>query len=65
MPLEEFNKYQMILDVDGNGWSDRYRLISHFNTPILKQASNLTGKNGSSRIIAGGSELGFRFRVLP
>jgi len=43
VPLEDLNKYQMILDVDGNGWSDRFRLISHFNTPILKQASNLTG----------------------
>lgn len=30
------------MDIDGNGWSDRYRLLSHFNTPVLKQASNLT-----------------------
>lgn len=31
-----------MLDVDGNAWSDRYRLLAHFNTPVLKQASNLT-----------------------
>lgn len=42
MPLEEFNKYALVLDIDGNGWSDRFRLLSHFNTPVLKQASNLT-----------------------
>jgi hypothetical protein len=32
-----------VLDIDGNGWSDRYRLLAHANTPVLKQASNLTG----------------------
>eukprot|EP00878_Enallax_costatus_P026966 GHUV01028982.1.p1 GENE.GHUV01028982.1~~GHUV01028982.1.p1 ORF type:complete len:289 (+),score=69.74 GHUV01028982.1:348-1214(+) len=42
LPLEDFNKYALVLDIDGNGWSDRYRLLSHFNTPVLKQASNLT-----------------------
>lgn len=42
MPLEDFNRYAVVLDVDGNGWSDRYRLLSHCNTPVLKQASNLT-----------------------
>jgi hypothetical protein len=31
-----------VLDIDGNGWSDRYRLLAHANTPVLKQASNLT-----------------------
>jgi hypothetical protein len=44
LALEEFNHYALILDVDGNGWSDRYRLLAHMNTPVLKQASNLTGK---------------------
>ncbi|KAI8476110.1 MAG: hypothetical protein J3K34DRAFT_516785 [Monoraphidium minutum] len=55
LPLEGFNAYALILDADGNGWSDRLRLLAHFNTPILKQArrrrcaraghgaSNLTG----------------------
>lgn len=42
LPLEEFNRYALLLDIDGNGWSDRYRLFAHFNTPVLKQASNLT-----------------------
>lgn len=42
MQLEDFNRYSLVLDIDGNGWSDRYRLISHFRTPVLKQASNLT-----------------------
>lgn len=42
LPLEDFNRYALLLDVDGNAWSDRYRLLAHFNTPVLKQASNLT-----------------------
>jgi len=42
LPLEQFNRYALLLDIDGNSWSDRYRLLTHFNTPILKQASNLT-----------------------
>lgn len=42
LPLEDSNKYALLLDVDGNAWSDRYRLLAHFNTPVLKQASNLT-----------------------
>lgn len=42
MPLEDFNKYALLLDIDGNAWSDRYRLLAHFNIPVLKQASNLT-----------------------
>ncbi len=25
MKSEDFNKYSLILDVDGNGWSDRFR----------------------------------------
>lgn len=42
LPLESFNRYSLVLDIDGNGWSDRYRLLAHANTPVLKQASNLT-----------------------
>lgn len=42
LPLEAFNRYALLLDIDGNAWSDRYRLLVHFNTPVLKQASNLT-----------------------
>jgi hypothetical protein len=42
LPLEAFNRYALVLDIDGNGWSDRYRLLAHANTPVLKQASNLT-----------------------
>lgn len=42
LPLEQFNHYALVLDIDGNAWSDRYRLLSHFNTPVLKQASNLS-----------------------
>jgi hypothetical protein len=41
--LEDFNHYALLLDIDGNAWSDRYRLYTHMNTPVLKQASNLTG----------------------
>lgn len=29
--------YSVVLDIDGNGWSDRYVRMAHFNTPILKQ----------------------------
>jgi hypothetical protein len=43
LPLEDFNRYALLLDIDGNAWSDRYRLYAHMNTPVLKQASNLTG----------------------
>ncbi|EFJ43354.1 hypothetical protein VOLCADRAFT_96426 [Volvox carteri f. nagariensis] len=40
---EDYNKYCVILDVDGNTWSDRFasRLV-HSSTPILKLASNYT-----------------------
>lgn len=41
--FEEFNQYCAILDLDGNGWSDRFGQLVHFNTPILKLASNHTG----------------------
>jgi hypothetical protein len=40
--FEDFNRYCAILDVDGNGWSDRFGQLVHFNTPILKVASNFT-----------------------
>ncbi|KAF8059989.1 hypothetical protein HT031_004927 [Scenedesmus sp. PABB004] len=43
LPLEAFNGYALVLDADGNSWSDRYRLLAHGNTPVLKQASNLSG----------------------
>ena len=42
LQLEECNRYSLLVDIEGNAWSDRYRLLSHFNTPVLKQASNLT-----------------------
>jgi hypothetical protein len=42
LPLEDANRYALLLDIDGNAWSDRFRLFAHFNTPVLKQASNLT-----------------------
>lgn len=40
--LEDFNKYAIIIDVDGNAWSDRFWFLAHYNTLILKQASNMT-----------------------
>ncbi|KAJ9516632.1 hypothetical protein QJQ45_015187, partial [Haematococcus lacustris] len=39
LPLEANNQATVILDVDGNGWSDRFARLMHYNTPILKQAS--------------------------
>lgn len=30
------------MDLDGNGWSDRYARLVAFPTPILKQATNHT-----------------------
>lgn len=41
--FEDYNQYCVIIDVDGNGWSDRFAQLAHFNTPILKVASNFTG----------------------
>lgn len=38
MPPRRPPRYAFVVDVDGNGWSDRLRLLAHFNTPILKQA---------------------------
>ncbi len=37
LPLEDYNKAAVILDVDGNAWSDRLSMIVHFPTPLLKQ----------------------------
>lgn len=49
LALEDFNRYALLLDIDGNGWSDRYRLLAHMNTPVLKQASNLTGEDPAAQ----------------
>jgi hypothetical protein len=35
--LEDYNQAAIILDIDGNGWSDRFARTSHFPSPILKQ----------------------------
>lgn len=35
--MEDFNKAAVILDLDGNGWSDRWARLLHFNTFVLKQ----------------------------
>jgi hypothetical protein len=43
LALEDFNNFALIVDVDGNGWSDRMRLLAHFNTPVLKQAGAALG----------------------
>ncbi|GFR51137.1 hypothetical protein Agub_g13492 [Astrephomene gubernaculifera] len=42
LSFEDFNTYCLIVDVDGNGWSNRFGQLVHFNTPILKMASNHT-----------------------
>jgi hypothetical protein len=44
--LEDFNNFALIVDVDGNGWSDRMRLLAHYNTPVLKQASAVVPEQG-------------------
>jgi len=41
-PLERANRWAVVLDADGNGWSDRYRHLALYPTPVLKQASNRT-----------------------
>ncbi|KAG1677226.1 hypothetical protein FOA52_013425 [Chlamydomonas sp. UWO 241] len=41
-PFEDFNRRAVVLDMDGNGWSDRFVQLAHFNSPILKQTSNAT-----------------------
>ncbi|KXZ48787.1 hypothetical protein GPECTOR_25g371 [Gonium pectorale] len=41
MPSEDYNRYCVIIDVDGNGWSDRFgTALIHYPTPVLKMASN-------------------------
>lgn len=37
--MEDFNNYTVIVDMDGNAWSDRLVRLASFNTPILKQHS--------------------------
>lgn len=37
--IEDFNSYTVIVDIDGNGWSDRLVRLACFNTPLLKQQS--------------------------
>jgi hypothetical protein len=34
----------MILDMDGNGWSNRFMRMSHFSTPIMKQVCTQHGE---------------------
>jgi hypothetical protein len=43
VPTEDFNKYCVVVDLDGNGWSDRFgSLLNHYATPILRMKSNHT-----------------------
>lgn len=37
MALEDFNKYSVILDIDGRAWSSRIAFLLLQGTPILKQ----------------------------
>jgi hypothetical protein len=46
LALEALNGFAVALDVDGNGWSDRYRLLAHGNTPVLKQVGVLSHSTG-------------------
>ncbi|GIL66557.1 hypothetical protein Vafri_20053 [Volvox africanus] len=40
---EDYNSYSAIIDVDGNGWSDRFgNSLIHYATPIIKMATNRT-----------------------
>lgn len=42
--LEDAGRYALALDLDGNGWSDRLRALALAGTtPILKQATNVSG----------------------
>eukprot|EP00983_Pelagomonas_calceolata_P006609 217348-Pelagomonas_calceolata.AAC.1 len=33
------SEHAAIIDLDGNGWSDRFHTLTHYNTPVLKQQS--------------------------
>ena len=51
----DFNEYCVIIDVDGNGWSDRFAQLVQFNTPVLKARSGREGgSGGGSRAAAQG-----------
>lgn len=39
LPLEDYNKYAFVMDVDGGGWSGRYAYFLLSNTPVIKQVS--------------------------
>ena len=39
LPIDDFNRYAVILDLDGNAWSDRFSKLLFYATPILKQQS--------------------------
>jgi hypothetical protein len=41
-PADQSNAWAVVVDADGNGWSDRFRHLALFSTPVLKQASNRT-----------------------
>jgi hypothetical protein len=30
-------QHAVVIDMDGNGWSDRFHTQAHYNTPMLKQ----------------------------
>ncbi|GMH37143.1 hypothetical protein BSKO_05016 [Bryopsis sp. KO-2023] len=40
IPMEHYNNYTLILDLDGNGWSDRLSTLISYNTPLFKQTTN-------------------------
>lgn len=42
LKFEDYNRYCAIVDVDGNGWSDRFGQLVNFAAPIIKLASNHT-----------------------
>eukprot|EP00210_Caulerpa_lentillifera_P004373 g4171.t1 len=37
IPMSEFNDYAVVLDVDGNGWSDRLPILLNGDSLVLKQ----------------------------
>ena len=41
VPMDDFMKYRAIIDIDGNGWSSRYRELLCMNSVVIKVRSLL------------------------
>ncbi|CAD7696621.1 unnamed protein product [Ostreobium quekettii] len=54
--MDDFNDFEVIIDLDGNAWSDRFSQLVVFNTPLFKQDST-TSKEYYGHLMRNGTHV--------